>query len=59
MKNDGDNLRDNQRLGKNDLESRRKSQDFFQKSPCLENIGFRTILLGNWIAGFRGKVDGN
>ena len=27
---------------------------FFKERYYLENIGFRTIFLGNWIAGFKG-----
>ena len=30
----------------------------FMSSRNLENIGIRSIFLGNWIAGFKGKVEG-
>ena len=30
----------------------------FMSSRNLENIGIRSIFLGNWIAGFKDKVEG-
>ena len=41
------------------LDSRLENKRDLRKKTWKENIGIRSICLGNWIAGFKGKADGN